>query len=175
MGGDGVKDLGQSMGGVINIITVKPTKYFEGSTSASYGTDADWQLRGVAAGRTSEDKTGVYARVSAWSHTNRGYTEVPYQQQTMMAAGTSFATPTRSFLPSSRMFMTILGRTFGRGFSYPQAQFSDFQTAPAWAQDHISLLSSLGIVSGYGGPTGEVRPLNTITRAEFASLLFKMY
>jgi len=72
-----------SMGGVINIITVKPTKYFEGSTSASYGTDADWQLRGVAAGRTSEDKTGVYARVSAWSHTNRGYTEVPYQQQTM--------------------------------------------------------------------------------------------
>lgn len=71
--------------------------------------------------------------------------------------------------------MTILGRTFGRGFSYPQAQFSDFQTAPAWAQDHISLLSSLGIVSGYGGPTGEVRPLNTITRAEFASLLFKMY
>ena len=72
-----------SMGGVINIITVKPTKYFEGSTSASYGTDADWQLRGVAAGRTSEDKTGVYARVSAWSHTNRGYTEVPFAQQTM--------------------------------------------------------------------------------------------
>lgn len=71
-----------AMGGVINIITVKPTKYFQGSTSASYGTNADWQMRGVAAGRTSEDKTGLYARVSALSHTNQGYNDVPEEQQT---------------------------------------------------------------------------------------------
>ena len=76
---------------------------------------------------------------------------------------------------SRAQIMTILGRTFGRGFSYEQAQFSDFDAAPAWAKDHISLLSSVGIVDGYGGSTGAVRPTGTITRAEFASLLFKMY
>lgn len=76
---------------------------------------------------------------------------------------------------SRAQIMTILGRTMGRGFSYPQAQFSDFETAPAWARDHISLLASVGVVDGYGGSTGEVRPNGTITRAEFASLLFKMF
>ena len=45
-----------AMGGIINIITVKPTKYFQGSTSASYGTNADWQMRGVAAGRVGPDR-----------------------------------------------------------------------------------------------------------------------
>lgn len=78
--------------------------------------------------------------------------------------------------PCSRaQIMTILGRTLGRGYSYAPAQFSDFNTAPVWAKDHISLLASVDVISGYGGPTGTVKPNGTITRAEFASLLFKMY
>jgi len=72
-----------AMGGVINIITVKPTKYFQGSTTGSYGTNADWRFRAVAAGRTAENKTGLYARVSAMTHSNRGYTGTPYEQQDM--------------------------------------------------------------------------------------------
>lgn len=70
-----------AMGGVINIITVKPTKFFQGSTTGSYGTNADWKFRAVVAGRTSEDKTGLYARVSALTHSNRGYVNVPSEQR----------------------------------------------------------------------------------------------
>jgi iron complex outermembrane receptor protein len=69
-----------AMGGVINIITQKPTKMFEGRTSASYGTNADWNLRAVAAGRSSEDPQGFYIRASALSHTNQGFKNVPSEQ-----------------------------------------------------------------------------------------------
>lgn len=77
-----------AMGGVISIITKKPTKKFEGSLSSSYGSHADWKFRGVAAGRTSEDLTGLYARVSALSHTNQGYKDVPSEQQTRWTKNT---------------------------------------------------------------------------------------
>ncbi len=70
--------------------------------------------------------------------------------------------------------MTILGRTIERGYAYRTAAFDDFSAVPYWAQDHVSLLASLGIVSGVGG-TGNVAPLETITRGQMASLFFKLY
>jgi iron complex outermembrane receptor protein len=70
-----------AMGGVINIITEKPTKRLQGRASASYGTNADWKFTGVAAARTSEDPQGLYVRASALSHTNQGYKNVPDEQQ----------------------------------------------------------------------------------------------
>ena len=45
---------------------------------------------------------------------------------------------------------------------------------PYWAQDHVSLLTSLGIVSGMGG-TNNVAPLDGITRGQLASIFFKLY
>lgn len=77
-----------AMGGVINVISVKPTKRFEGSTSASFGTNEDWQLRGVAAARSSEDPTGFYARVSGLYHYNRGYNNTPSDQRTQYSTRT---------------------------------------------------------------------------------------
>ncbi|NCB64300.1 MAG: hypothetical protein EOM52_12020, partial [Clostridia bacterium] len=68
--------------GVVSIMTKKPTKHFEGSLSGSYGTNADWKFRGVAAGRSHEDLYGLYARVSALTHTNQGYKDTPSEQQT---------------------------------------------------------------------------------------------
>lgn len=70
--------------------------------------------------------------------------------------------------------MTILGRTFARGYEYSAAPFSDRMDIPGWAEDHVDLLYSLDIVAGYG-ENMEIRARNTISRAEFASLLFKMY
>ena len=70
--------------------------------------------------------------------------------------------------------MTILGRTIERGYAYRTAAFDDFSAVPYWAQDHVSLLASLGIVSGVGG-TGNVAPLETITRGQMASMFFKLY
>ena len=69
--------------------------------------------------------------------------------------------------------MTILGRTMVRGYSYSPCTFADADSIPAWARDHIDLLASLGIITG--GDGGKVDPLGTITRAQFAALLYRMY
>ena len=71
-----------AMGGVINIITQKPTKHFQGRTSAQYGTYDDWQLRGIAGFRTSEDKQGLWGRISAFYHDSPGYKSTPNDEQT---------------------------------------------------------------------------------------------
>jgi len=70
-----------AMGGVINIITQKPTKIAEGRVSTQYGTYDDWQLRGVAAFRTSEEQKGLYGRVSAFYHDSPGYKSIPNDEQ----------------------------------------------------------------------------------------------
>ena len=49
--------------------------------------------------------------------------------------------------------MTVIGRTIERGYSYTTPVFDDFASVPYWAQDHVSLLTSLGIVSGMAAPT----------------------
>ncbi|WP_428565313.1 MAG: TonB-dependent receptor [Solidesulfovibrio sp. DCME] len=72
-----------AMGGVINIITEKPTKMVSGMASASYGTFEDWKLRGVAAVRTSEEPKALYARVSGLYHTSPGYMATPSDEQTV--------------------------------------------------------------------------------------------
>ena len=70
--------------------------------------------------------------------------------------------------------MTLLGRTLQRGYAYSPAGYEDKADIPSWALDHVNLMTSLGVVAGYGG-SNVVKPMNSITRAEFASLFFKMY
>ena len=70
--------------------------------------------------------------------------------------------------------MTVLGRTIARGYNYADGGYSDWKTVPTWARDHISLLSHLGIVNGYGGGN-EVKANAGITRAEVAALLYRLY
>lgn len=70
--------------------------------------------------------------------------------------------------------MTLLGRTLQRGYAYSPAGYEDKADIPSWALDHVNLMTSLGVITGYSG-ANVVKPLNSITRAEFASLLFKMY
>jgi hypothetical protein len=74
---------------------------------------------------------------------------------------------------SRAQIMTILGRTLTRGYSYSPCTFADADKIPDWARDHIDLLTALGIITG--GDGGKVDPLGTITRAQFAALLYRMY
>ena len=74
---------------------------------------------------------------------------------------------------SRAQIMTVLGRTLERGYAYAPCTFTDSGKIPAWARDHIDLLASLGTVTG--NEKGAVNPLGTITRAEFAALLYRMY
>ena len=69
--------------------------------------------------------------------------------------------------------MTILGRTLARGYAYAPCDFADSGKIPAWARDHVDLLTALGVITG--GDGGKVDPLGTITRAQFAALLYRMY
>jgi hypothetical protein len=97
--------------------------------------------------------------------------------ENIMVGGTD-AAGNRVFRPQAdttrAQVMTILGRTVPRGYDYPAAPFDDAADIPAWAADHIDLLYAMGIVSGYG-TENVVKPMGTITRAELASLFFKMY
>ena len=68
--------------------------------------------------------------------------------------------------------MTILGRTLERGYAYEPCTFTDAHLIPSWAADHIHLLTAIGVITG--NDTGTVDPLGTITRAQFAALLYRM-
>lgn len=86
--------------------------------------------------------------------------------------GVSLFQPTAS--TTRAQVMTVIGRTIERGYSYTTPAFDDFASVPYWAQDHISLLTSLGVVSGFGN-TNNVAPLESITRGQLASIFFKLY
>lgn len=75
---------------------------------------------------------------------------------------------------SRAQVMTIMGRTLPRGAAYGTPPFDDWANVPVWAREHITELWGAGVVSGAGG-TNTVLPVNPITRAEFAALLFKLY
>lgn len=78
-----------AMGGVINIITQKPTKRYSLDAKASYGTYDDWRLRGVAGFRTSEEARGFYARASGMFHNSPGYKATPNDEQTQFTVKNS--------------------------------------------------------------------------------------
>ena len=107
----------------------------------------------------------------AWDHVKAMYYEG-------IMVGSIDSQGVRTFSPrvstSRAQVMTILGRTIPRGYAYPQAGFEDYGDIPLWARDHIDLLHSMGIVNGYGA-SNKVMPNETITRAEMASLFFKIY
>lgn len=67
--------------------------------------------------------------------------------------------------------MTILGRSIARGYSYGPCSYDDVSTVPAWARDHVDLLTAIGIVNG---SAGKVNPSGSITRGEFSALLYRM-
>lgn len=72
---------------------------------------------------------------------------------------------------SRAQIMTILGRTLERGYECPACTYADASAIPAWARNHVDVLSALGIVTG---SNNRVNPTGTITRAEFAALLYRM-
>ena len=87
------------------------------------------------------------------------------------AAGRSVLNPGAAC--SRAQIMTMLGRTLTRGYAYAPCTYADAGQIPAWSRDHLDLLSALGIVNG--NEKNQVNPNGTITRAEFAALLYRMY
>ena len=110
-------------------------------------------------------------KIASWAlpHVKAMYA-LGIMQGSLDAQGRSVLYPQNSC--SRAQIMTILGRTLERGYAYEPCVFSDSAKIPTWARDHIDLLTSLGVITGSGGA---VNPTGTITRAEFAALLYRMY
>ena len=67
--------------------------------------------------------------------------------------------------------MTVIGRTIEDSKKY-EFNFADDNSIPDWARDEIYKLANKGIVSGYEDNT--INPQGNITRAEVASLIYKL-
>ena len=68
--------------------------------------------------------------------------------------------------------VTMLGRLLEKGWSAPELSFSDSGAIPAWAAEHVRVLSALGVLGGY--EDGSFRPAAPITRAQVAAVLFRL-
>ena len=65
--------------------------------------------------------------------------------------------------------MTILGRIQGKGYVTQSLTFSDAASVPAWSLPYVESLVGQGIISGYDN---QLRPNDSVTRAEVAKMLF---
>jgi len=67
---------------------------------------------------------------------------------------------------------TIISRTLADGFFEESFSFSDIDTVPGWAKKGVNTLVSLGAMNGY--TDGSLKPLNNLTKAEAAKLLYSI-
>jgi len=63
---------------------------------------------------------------------------------------------------------TMLGRTLNP-YQFQNVDFVDGEKVPQWAQNHVKMLSNLGIMNGY--PDNSFRANSRMTRAEAAALI----
>lgn len=69
--------------------------------------------------------------------------------------------------------MAVISRILGDGYTPEEQEFADGEQISAWAREHIEKLVTLGFVGGY--EDGTIKPLNSITRAEIAKVLYNLY
>ena len=68
--------------------------------------------------------------------------------------------------------MTMLGRLLELGYTAPEQTFADGGAIADWARAHVFTLCAVGALSANGD--GTLRPTEAITRAEVATLLYKL-
>lgn len=69
--------------------------------------------------------------------------------------------------------MAVISRILGEGYTADEQEFADSADISGWAKDDVNKLVGLGFVGGY--EDGTIKPLNNITRAEIAKVLFNLY
>lgn len=87
-----------------------------------------------------------------------------------MPDGTLISAPLSSL--SRAEAATIIARTLPDGFFPEQFMLSDMEDIPSWAEKGINTLMSLGAMRGY--TDGTLKPLNFLTKAEAAKLLYSV-
>jgi hypothetical protein len=69
--------------------------------------------------------------------------------------------------------MAVISRILTDKYAAQTQSFTDGEQISAWALTHVERLVTLGFVGGYDD--GTIRPLENITRAEIAKILFNLY
>jgi exopolysaccharide biosynthesis protein len=69
--------------------------------------------------------------------------------------------------------MAVISRILTDKYTAQAQSFTDGEQISAWALPHVERLVTLGFVGGY--EDGTIRPLENITRAEIAKILFNLY
>lgn len=69
--------------------------------------------------------------------------------------------------------MAVISRILTDKYPAEEQNFADADQISAWAKQDVDRLVTLGFVGGYEDET--IRPLNGITRAEIAKILFNLY
>ena len=85
--------------------------------------------------------------------------------------GTSFADP-KTGISRAEAF-TIISRLLPKGLKKAEITGIDKDQIPSWAEDGFKLLMADGTVKGYSD--GSLKPLNKLTKAEAAKLLYSLY
>lgn len=68
--------------------------------------------------------------------------------------------------------VTMLGRLLECGYGTSDLTFSDSADIAAWSSEHVALMTSIGALSGFDD--GSFRPAEKITRAQIATVLYKL-
>lgn len=68
---------------------------------------------------------------------------------------------------------SVLTRTLTDGYPKDTLTAKDTDEIPKWGLEAVRQMSALGVISGYGD--GTLRPNKTVTRAEAAQMLYRLY
>lgn len=126
---------------------------------------------------TGEDYSNVTlpfadtAQISSWALSGaKAMYALGVIQGSSDGSGKLYFNPTANV--SRQEAVTMLGRLLEKGYASPALRFTDSASIPDWSATYISTLSAMGILTGMDD--GSFRPTAPMTRAQIATVLYKM-
>ena len=84
--------------------------------------------------------------------------------------GRVFFNPTATI--SRQEAVTMIGRLLEKGYAAPELTFKDCAAISDWAKEYVSILSNVKILTG--SDDGKFHPTDSMTRAQVATVLYKL-
>lgn len=84
--------------------------------------------------------------------------------------GRVFFNPTATI--SRQEAVTMIGRLLEKGYPTPELTFRDSAAVAPWAKEYVSILSNVKILTG--SDDGKFHPADSMTRAQVATVLYKL-
>ena len=84
--------------------------------------------------------------------------------------GRVFFNPTATI--SRQEAVTMIGRLLEKGYGTPELTFKDSAAIADWAKEYVSILSNVKILTG--SDDGKFHPADSMTRAQVATVLYKL-